>query len=101
MSKAASSRKVLRWLTLCAILIGVILIGLFYSSEMQHIHTQASVALKNKIFNNENEKGELLPALDYVYTGQRNETDMLFAVEAAMIDDGRVKGSSQFGDSGR
>ena len=37
--------------------------------------------LENKIFNNENEKGELLPALSYVYTGQRNETDMLFAVK--------------------
>jgi len=87
MNKAASSRKMLRWLTLCSILIGLILIGMFYGLEMQHIHTQASVALKNKLFDNENEKGELLPALDYVYTGQRNETDMLFAVEAAMIDD--------------
>ena len=87
MNKAASSRKMLRWLTLCSILTGLILIGLFYGLEMQHIHTQASVALKNKIFDNENEKGELLPALNYVYTGQRNETDMLFAVEAAMIDD--------------
>ena len=87
MKKAASSQKILRCLTLFSILIGLILIGLFYGLEMQHIHTQASVALKNKIFNNENEKGELLPALSYVYTGQRNETDMLFAVEAAMIDD--------------
>jgi len=87
MNKTASSRKILRWLTLCSILIGLILIGLFYGLEMQHIRTQASVALKNKIFDNENEKGESLPALSYVYTGQRNETDMLFAVEAAMIDD--------------
>jgi len=87
MNKTASSRKTLRWLTLCSILIGLILIGLFYGLEMQHIHTQASVALKNKIFDNENEKGELLPALYYVYTGQRNDKDMLFAVETAMIDD--------------
>ena len=87
MKKTASSQKILRGLTLCSILIGLILIGLFYGLEMQHIHTQASVALKNKIFNNENEKGELLPTLSYVYTGQRNETDMLFAVESAMIDD--------------
>ena len=94
MKTRSAGEKTLRRLTTVSVLAGLVLTGLFYLLAMQHIHTQAALALRERIFDNETEAGETLPALSEVYTGDRGLIEQVYAVEAAMIDDYEARKAS-------
>jgi len=83
------NRRALRLITILSIVLGIVIILLYYTIEMYHIRERTHIALHegmSYLDARTSSSGQLLPDIYYVYTDEMVDEDLLMGVEREMIN---------------
>lgn len=83
--KSTSNRRAMRLLTALSIASGIAIIGIFYGTSMNYIHSQAVALLTEFRASKEGGAGWMRPALDVLSTEDLEEADILYEEERELL----------------